>query len=166
MARFQVPQFIEQEAKIIGPLTLSQFMYLGGAGAISILAFYTLPGFTAFLVFIVAGGLGLGLAFVKINGLDLPKAVLAALRYWQKPKKYVWQREMEMADLDVSSIEKIKALRRDMSLQEKIKSAVNKVMTGVVPFKEKERVEQGEEYQVVRYATGEKRKVKRVDYSE
>jgi hypothetical protein len=141
-------------------------MYLGGAGAISILAFYTLPGFTAFLVFIVAGGLGLGLAFVKVNGLDLPKAVLAALRYWQKPKKYVWQREMEMADLDVSSIEKIKALRRDMSLQEKIKSAVNKVMTGVVPFKEKERVEQGEEYQVVRYATGEKRKVKRVDYSE
>ena len=166
MARFQVPQFIEQEAKIIGPLTLPQFMYLGGAGALSILAFYTLPGLAAFLVLVIAGGLGLSLAFVKINGLKLPKAVLTALRYWQKPKKYVWQREMEMTDLDVSSIEKIKALRRDMSLQEKIKSVVNKVMTGVVPFREKERFEQREEYQVVRYATGEKRKVKRVDYSE
>jgi len=167
MAQFQVPQFIEKKPKIVGPLTMAQFFYLGGAAAISILAFYTLPGFPAFLVLMIAGGIGVSLAFVKINGMDLPQMILSALKYWQKPKKYIWQREMEMTDLDTSSIEKIKALRRDMSLQERIKSVVKNVMTGNIPlFGKKEGGEKGKKYQQVRYATGETKMAKRVDYSE
>ena len=30
--RFQVPQFIEIESKIFGPLTFKQFIYLAGGG--------------------------------------------------------------------------------------------------------------------------------------
>ena len=33
--QFQVPQFIETEDKVVGPLTLRQFMYIAGAGAAS-----------------------------------------------------------------------------------------------------------------------------------
>jgi len=32
--QYQVPQFIEVEDRIIGPLTLKQFLYLAFAGAI------------------------------------------------------------------------------------------------------------------------------------
>lgn len=164
--RFQVPQFIEEKPKIIGPLTLAQFFYLAGAAGISILAFYTLHGFIAFLVLIIAGGIGASLAFVKINGMDLPNAVLAAMKYWQKPKKYVWRREMEMTDLDISSIEKIKALRTNMGFQEKMKSAIKGVMTGNIPFFKKKEGRGEGEYQAVRYLTGETKMAKRVDYSE
>ena len=163
MTRFQIPQFIEQKPKIIGPLTLAQFFYVGGGGAVSVLAFYTLPGFLAFLVLVVAGGVGVSLAFIKINGQELPKIILSALQFWQKPKTYVWKREIKTVNLDVSSIEKIEALRRNMSLQAKIKSAFKNITTGTFLKKEKE---QKEQYQVVRYLTGEKRMAKRVDYSE
>ena len=38
--QFQVPQFIDVENKIIGPLSLRQFLYLAGAGLISFMLFF------------------------------------------------------------------------------------------------------------------------------
>ena len=40
--QFQVPQFIETEDKIVGPLTLRQFLYIGAAGLLSFLLFFVL----------------------------------------------------------------------------------------------------------------------------
>ena len=49
--RFEVPQFIEIEDKIIGPLTWKQFIYLaGGVGALLIL-YYLIDSFTIFVMF-------------------------------------------------------------------------------------------------------------------
>ena len=41
--RFQVPQFIEIESKIFGPLTLKQFIYLIGGGGIIFILYALLP---------------------------------------------------------------------------------------------------------------------------
>jgi len=167
MAQFQIPQFIDKKAKIIGPLTLSQFLYIAGAGGLSVLAFYTLPPLFSFLILIFAGGLGISLAFIKINGQPLPKVILHAITFWQKPKKYVWKKDIETTTLDTSSVEKIKAVRKNMGLQGKIKSAVRNITTGNIPFFKKDnKKEQQERYQTVRHLTGEVEKAKRVDYSE
>ena len=69
--QFKVPQFIDIEDKIIGPLTLKQFIYLlGGLGVIAISWFYFKLG-----VFIIISipilVLSLGLAFFKVNGRPL-----------------------------------------------------------------------------------------------
>lgn len=168
MPRYQVPQFIEEKPKIIGPLTLPQFFYIAGAAAISLFAFYTFSFFFFILISIVAGAVGVSLAFVKVNGQDLPKIILAALNYWQKPNKYVWKRKTETTTLDISSVEKIKAARRDISLQQKIKSAALNIATGKFDLfsgdrnnKEKPK----EDYQVVTHSTGERTVAKRVDYT-
>ena len=167
MPQFQVPQFIEEKPKIIGPLTLAQFLYIAGAAGISVIAFYTLDSFfLSFLIVIIAGGIAIGLAFIQINGQNLPAVIGAALTYWQKPKTYTWQKEFPMTEIDVSALEKIEVLRRNMSLQEKIKSATLNITTGKIPlFKgKKQPVDKKKEYQVVTYLTGEKRLAKRVDY--
>lgn len=168
MPRYQVPQFIEEKAKIIGPLTLPQFFYLAGAAAISLFAFYTFTFSLFILTTIVAGVVGACLAFVKINGQDLPKIILAAVQYWQKPKNYVWKRETETTTIDLSSVEKIKAARRNISLQEKIKSAALNIATGKFNLFSGDKKGKGkpkEKYQVVTHSTGERSVAKRVDYT-
>ncbi len=167
MAQFQVPQFIEQKAKIVGPFTLAQFLYIAGAVSISVAAFYTLDSFfLSFLIALFTGGIAISLAFVQINGQDLPIVIGTALTYWQKPKRYVWQKELPETTLDVSSIEKIEALRKSMGLQEKIKSIALNITAGKMPFsKDRKQPKPKEKYQTVTFLTGEKGVAKRVDYS-
>ncbi len=40
---FQVPQFTEHEAKILGPLTFRQIIYVGTGGGIGLFLYHTLP---------------------------------------------------------------------------------------------------------------------------
>jgi len=92
MATFQVPQFIDIEDKIIGPLTLKQFMFLAGAGIIIFILYSVLQFWLWIIVSIVIAGAGLGFAFVKINGQPLSKVAVNGLKYLIRPRLYVWQR--------------------------------------------------------------------------
>ena len=38
--QFQVPQFTEAEDKIVGPLTLRQFIYIAAAGGVSVMLYF------------------------------------------------------------------------------------------------------------------------------
>jgi hypothetical protein len=91
--QFKIPQFIEIEDKIIGPLTLRQFLYLlGGGGLLAILWFYLTLG--AFLLIgIPIGVLSLGLAFYKVNGRPLVYVLGSLIKYLTKPRLYLWKRE-------------------------------------------------------------------------
>jgi uncharacterized protein involved in cysteine biosynthesis len=66
--QFKVPQFIDIEDKIFGPLTWKQFAYtLGGAGIVYLI-FKVIPStIVAGIVSIPIGGFFLALAFVKYN---------------------------------------------------------------------------------------------------
>jgi hypothetical protein len=91
--RFQVPQFIEVEDKIFGPLTLKQFIYLLGGGGLAFII-YTFVGnlfFTAILALPVIGG-ALALAFYKINNKPLINVVEAAFNYYFGNKLYIWKK--------------------------------------------------------------------------
>lgn len=93
--RFEVPQFIEVEDKIFGPLTWKQFVYVtGGAGA-AVLAYIFLP----FLLFLLVAGpiaaLAAGLAFLPINNRPLSVFLEAMAHYFTSHRLYLWQqREM------------------------------------------------------------------------
>ncbi len=94
--RFTVPQFIEHEAKIIGPLTFKQFIFVGVAGAVCF-AFYFSFGKTNFFLFlilsIIALSVGAGLAFLKIGGQGLPKILTNFFRFSLASKLYIWKRK-------------------------------------------------------------------------
>jgi len=90
--RYQVPQFIDVEDTIIGPLSFKQFLYLGGGLGLGYLSYIYLPGFLAIPIGLTFVGLGISLAFVKINNKPFVYMAEAFFRYLFNPKLYVWKR--------------------------------------------------------------------------
>lgn len=95
--RFQVPQFIEVEDKIVGPLTLKQAIYLVGGGGIVVVLFTLLPRPIAFLLSLPIVALSLALAFYKINNRSFVIAVEAYIKYMIGEKLYVWKKSEQRA---------------------------------------------------------------------
>lgn len=96
---YQVPQFIEVEDKIFGPLTLKQFIYLaGGAGLVVILVLY-LPLFIGVLLAIPVAGLALALAFFKMNGKSFVEMLEYGFNYYTGKRLYLWKKEVEPVTL-------------------------------------------------------------------
>ncbi len=91
--QYNVPQFIEVEDKIIGPLTLKQFLWLLiSAGIIFLL--YKLLVFPIFLVLAIPLGIfgGFG-AFYKIQGKSFGSFLIISLTFFLKPKVFFWKKE-------------------------------------------------------------------------
>jgi len=91
--RFQVPQFIEIEDKIFGPLTFKQFIYLAGGAGICVTLFFYIPKFIAFLIALPVALFSLALAFYKINNKPFINIVEAFFKYSLGNKLYTWKRE-------------------------------------------------------------------------
>ena len=90
--RFQVPQFIEIESKIFGPLTFKQFIYLAGGAGIIFLIYITLPFFIAVMLIVPVGAFAIALSFYKVNNRPFIKVTENAFRYFTAPKIYVWKK--------------------------------------------------------------------------
>jgi hypothetical protein len=91
--QFQVPQFIEVEDKIFGPLTFKQFIYLlGGLGA-AYMSWRVLPLYVAAPVIMLVAGFAAALAFFKYNGRPFILAVESAFYYYIHSKLYLWNNE-------------------------------------------------------------------------
>ncbi|HWB33829.1 MAG TPA: PrgI family protein [Candidatus Paceibacterota bacterium] len=94
--RYQVPQFIEIEDKIFGPLTLKQFIYLAGGAGMCLIFFSLLPLWLTVVLAIPVMGLSAGLAFYEVNGRPLIVALEHATGYLFGHKLYLWkQRESQ-----------------------------------------------------------------------
>ena len=88
---YQVPQFIEVEDKIVGPLTLKQFIYLAGAVGICVILFSYLPIIFAVLLSLPVIGLGAALAFYKMNGKPFISVIEAGFSYYTGKKLLLWK---------------------------------------------------------------------------
>lgn len=88
---YQVPQFIEVEDKIVGPLTLRQFIYVAGAGGLCIVFFVYLPTILAFLLSIPVVAFAAALTFYKINGKSFIEILEAGFNYYTGAKFFLWK---------------------------------------------------------------------------
>jgi len=164
MATFQVPQFIEEKPKIVGFLTLPQFLYLAGAGLLSFIAFNIFSFFLWIIVTVLFGTLGIALAFVKLNGQDMPHLMLAAGSFFWKPHMYTWQRASSETVFDLGDVERVQELRSTISIQEKLKSVALGITTGKL-FQGNHEPQKGvARAEVVTFLTGERKVAKRIDY--
>ena len=90
MQQFVVPQFIEVEDKIFGPITIRQFLILLGAGLLIFIA-YRFFDFALFVTALVSvGGLALVFAFVRVNGQTFHYFLLNILQTLRRPSLRVW----------------------------------------------------------------------------
>lgn len=91
--RFQVPQFIEVEDKIFGPLTLKQFIYLAGGGGLSFLVYVFLDNITLAIVpIILIMAISAAFAFYKINSKPFVNIVESAFKYYLGGKLFIWRK--------------------------------------------------------------------------
>ena len=88
--QFQVPQFIDIEDKIMGPLTLKQFLYLAAAGAFSFILFFMLQAWLWIALTVIMGLIAVAFAFIKYNGQPMPRVFASAIKFLWLPKFYLW----------------------------------------------------------------------------
>lgn len=102
--QYQVPQFIEIEDKIFGPLTFKQFLYVAGGGAISFLIWSFLPRVLAILIGGPILAFFLMSAFFKINGRPFLFFVESFVRFLFSKKLYLWKKEKKQPVMGNRSI--------------------------------------------------------------
>ena len=91
--RFQIPQFIETEVKIVGPFTLQQFLWVAGGAATLFLLFMFTKGFLFITLALPISVIFIALAFVKIDGVPLLVYISYGLSYILNPKKYIFKKD-------------------------------------------------------------------------
>ncbi len=102
MDQFVVPQFIDVEDKIFGPITTRQFIILLVTGLFLFLV-YKLADFTLFIFLtVVVGGLAVVLAFVKINGQPFHYFLLNIIQTVRRPGLRVWNKIYTNEELNES----------------------------------------------------------------
>ena len=91
--KFEVPQFIEIENKIFGPLTWRQFVYLGGGISAAVVMFLVLPTILAIILGIPLALIAGALSFYPINNRPFSYFLEAVYNYVTKDKLYLWRRK-------------------------------------------------------------------------
>lgn len=94
--RFEVPQFIEIEDRIFGPLTWRQFLYLGGGVGMGVVLFFT----TNIIIFLFFGLplalLAAALAFYPVNNRPFSFFLEAMFNYLTKQRLYLWKKKSDV----------------------------------------------------------------------
>lgn len=97
--KFVVPQFIDNEDKILGPITVRQFLICLGATLIIFLLYRLFP-----LVYFIMGSVFTAaiagtFAFLRVNGQPFHLFFINFLQTNTRPKKRVWNKDMDNAQL-------------------------------------------------------------------
>ncbi|NCN52911.1 PrgI family protein [Candidatus Wolfebacteria bacterium] len=167
---FQVPQFIETEDKIIGPLTLKQFLYIALGAGIIFLFFFFLELWLWIILAVIIGSISAAFAFIKVNGRPLSVAFLSAVGFYWKPRVYLWKKEDLTTEEDNLNINEERFI-----LKSKLNNLLNQLKTSKEPLPKREKSfkkpliadrekSSKERFEMMRKITGEKELAKRVDY--
>lgn len=92
---FNVPQFIDIEDKIVGPLTAKQLGWLAMGGVIMLVLYGLLDKttfiFSALIIALIFGGL----AFYRPYNQPLISFITSSILFVTRPKMYIWKRIAE-----------------------------------------------------------------------
>lgn len=91
--QFQVPQFIEVEDKIVGPLTFKQFVFIAGGLGMAYVLWRLLPIIVAAPLIMGTLGLSAALSFMQINGRPFILGLENLFYFFLHPKLYLWNNE-------------------------------------------------------------------------
>lgn len=89
--KFQVPQFIETETKLVGPLTLWQFLWVASGTSIIAVEYILTSGYVFFILFVLTAGLFSSLAFVKVDGQPFLNYLAYMVAYVLGAKQYTYR---------------------------------------------------------------------------
>jgi hypothetical protein len=90
---FNVPQYIDVEDKIAGPLTGKQLLWMFGMGAVLLIMWGVLEKGVFFMAAAPVVGIFSALAFYKPHGQPLIKFIVWGISFAFRPKVYIWKRD-------------------------------------------------------------------------
>ncbi len=97
--RFQVPQNIDLEDRLIGPLTLWQFVYLLIGGSLTYLVWKYFPLWLFWVLGVPLALLTLAISFIKIQDQPFGHFLRWLVFYLIKPKTRLWQKKDARTDI-------------------------------------------------------------------
>lgn len=98
--RFEVPQFIDIEDKIFGPLTLKQFIYIAGGAGLGYVLYKLTPFPISWILGLAFIAFGAMLAFYKVNNRPFIEVIQSYLSYILKSRLYIWKRAPIVKQID------------------------------------------------------------------
>lgn len=120
---YKIPQNVDLEDKIFGPLTLKQFLIAMGAGLttfISFSIFYTAAPFLFWAITAVAWVVAAAFIFVRPNDQPFSKFIFSFIWFATKPSRRAWKRIPSLGEVtfrDESDVPKV-SKRREPSESE------------------------------------------------
>lgn len=91
--QFKVPQFIDIEDKVFGPLTFKQFAYLAGGAGFVYISLKLLPIYLGLIIAPIFGALGLALAFMRYNEKPFIHVLESFIKYNMRSRLYLWRKQ-------------------------------------------------------------------------
>lgn len=169
--QFQVPQFIETEDRIVGPLTLKQFLYIAAGAALCFALFFFLQTPLWLLFTVIIMPISISFAFVQINGRPLPSVMMSAFGYYWRPRFYIWKREEAATAAPKMNLPEPKVSE---GITSRLGALMNQLKTSKNPIPQREKTiepslldrtrSSKERFEMMRKITGEKEMARRVDY--
>ena len=92
MALFNVPQFINIEDKIVGPLTAKQLGWLAIGGVIFLILWGTMDTSTLIVTGVIDAAVFGAFAFYRPYNQPLFNFILSSIYFGFRPRIYVWRR--------------------------------------------------------------------------
>ncbi len=100
--QFVVPQFLDVESKIIGPITARQFLIMLG---VLLVEFIIYRVFLNIFIVLALGvpilAIGLMFSFAKVNGQPFHFIVLNFIQTFRKPHLRIWDKTLSDTDIRV-----------------------------------------------------------------
>ncbi len=100
--QFQVPQNIDLEDKIVGPLTMKSFLLLL-FGGMFVYAIFSLPIPRAITIIIAIPIIIvlILISFVKIQDQPFTKFFVSLVYFWLRPKKRIWSQKDPLPEVNI-----------------------------------------------------------------
>lgn len=108
MKKFTVPQFIDTEDRILGPITVRQFVLLMVGALMLFLGYRLILNLTYFIIWTIFWLVSIGVtAFMRINGKPFHFFLLNMIETIRRPNTRVWDKHLTHSQIKQLAFQKI-----------------------------------------------------------
>jgi len=123
--QYNIPQFIDKEDKIVGPLTAKQLGWLFSGGVVLLVLWSMLDSQTFYISALPIIGISVAFAFYRPYNQSLLTFILSAILFTSRDKTYVWKR-IEEKNIPIKKVSQKKEIGEVKKIDsEKIRSISN-----------------------------------------
>ncbi|MDO8583770.1 MAG: PrgI family protein [bacterium] len=108
--KYVVPQFIDNEDKILGPITVRQFLICLAATLIVFIEYVVFHFWYFIVIALLTGGTACVFAFLKVNGQPFHIFFVNFLQSFTRPGLRVWNKDLTDAELRALIVEPTKVI--------------------------------------------------------